>query len=612
MVQLLELADAYLETPSTDYAIMIDGPWGSGKTFFWKNTVVPRIESQKAPGGEPRHRAVYVSLYGITRPEEIAWEVFLALHPLLARKTSKVLTGIARIAMKFVHLDPDILKVDPKDWANLDNVVLCFDDLERCRVSVSDTLGTINQYVEHAGVKTFILCNEKGIGEDDQVEYRQIKEKVVGRTVQFQPDFGAVLDSLIPLFAKQPEYKVFLAAHRKTILELFQRSGSKSLRILKQSLYNLGRVYAAIDAKSEYADSAAIDAMDLVLPLTFDYGRGEATEQQVHEIATEGISLFGSTLLRTGPDEKDYYAAYSQRYFDGDSWGALVSPAGARLITAGVLDHVALSEDLRQAYVKGSPLEVALAALFGNYYNLSDADFRKHWATTLEGINTGVIRSFAVLYRLFSYARYWAQLGIIGFGSEEVSNLFYGVIEKGIATTAFAYADDLPHNLSMVMIEGDEAVRQFRDHLLKLNSGFRRNNDEARGRELLTAIKEQGRDGIRLVVNELYDVPIFEVVKAVDMADAVRSLPNDLKMLFQHALERRYITDPIREITRLEHAGLLRVSDELQKVVDEDSRVPRQLSSVLLSQTIKKIKLAAVRVAPPTPEARGAVAARPA
>jgi predicted AAA+ superfamily ATPase len=29
----------YLSKEDTDYAILINGPWGSGKTYYWKNNL---------------------------------------------------------------------------------------------------------------------------------------------------------------------------------------------------------------------------------------------------------------------------------------------------------------------------------------------------------------------------------------------------------------------------------------------------------------------------------------------------------------------------------------------------------------------------------------------
>lgn len=56
----------YLKNDKSNQAILIDGEWGSGKTFFIKEKIIPEIKE--------KHTDVpvyYVSLYGISSSNEI-------------------------------------------------------------------------------------------------------------------------------------------------------------------------------------------------------------------------------------------------------------------------------------------------------------------------------------------------------------------------------------------------------------------------------------------------------------------------------------------------------------------------------------------------------------
>src|SRR5664279_6493667 len=59
----------YLEAPNTDYALMINGEWGSGKTFFWRTSIEDRLTKQE-------RKVLYVSLYGVTTAADIDWRTF--------------------------------------------------------------------------------------------------------------------------------------------------------------------------------------------------------------------------------------------------------------------------------------------------------------------------------------------------------------------------------------------------------------------------------------------------------------------------------------------------------------------------------------------------------
>ena len=67
----------YLDNTIYSYAYMLDGSWGSGKTFFVKNMLIPAIEKREEEKKTcnpvyKEKKILYVSLYGIKDTEEIS------------------------------------------------------------------------------------------------------------------------------------------------------------------------------------------------------------------------------------------------------------------------------------------------------------------------------------------------------------------------------------------------------------------------------------------------------------------------------------------------------------------------------------------------------------
>ena len=50
MEDLVESILDYVRSDYTDYAIMINGEWGVGKTHFWNNKIKKKIESMQLNG----------------------------------------------------------------------------------------------------------------------------------------------------------------------------------------------------------------------------------------------------------------------------------------------------------------------------------------------------------------------------------------------------------------------------------------------------------------------------------------------------------------------------------------------------------------------------------
>ena len=57
MEDLVESILDYVRADYTDYAIMINGEWGSGKTYFWNHKVKNKISNLVLPSNFRAHTA---------------------------------------------------------------------------------------------------------------------------------------------------------------------------------------------------------------------------------------------------------------------------------------------------------------------------------------------------------------------------------------------------------------------------------------------------------------------------------------------------------------------------------------------------------------------------
>ena len=97
-----------LEHP--DYAVMISGCWGSGKTYFIKRFLFSDSEGKEVESvsvndwltGCKMYSVVYVSLFGAKNREEIDSRVANIFHNVLNSKKLKIIKGITSIGSSIV------------------------------------------------------------------------------------------------------------------------------------------------------------------------------------------------------------------------------------------------------------------------------------------------------------------------------------------------------------------------------------------------------------------------------------------------------------------------------------------------------------------------------
>ncbi len=131
---LVKFLDSYCTSSiAPGYAVMLQGPWGSGKTWFIDNY-------RKELLSRMNKRTLYVSLFGVSKPADIVDQFFTQLHPKLASApvqkgwslAKSLVKGTIKLDLNDDGKDDVSLKIDLPElgkWASTDGVVLIFDDL---------------------------------------------------------------------------------------------------------------------------------------------------------------------------------------------------------------------------------------------------------------------------------------------------------------------------------------------------------------------------------------------------------------------------------------------------------------------------------------------------
>ncbi|MHA3116822.1 hypothetical protein E0H86_13275 [Acinetobacter sp. ANC 4635] len=242
-----EYLDYYFSgSKKLEYAVLLNGEWGSGKTWFVKKY----IEKQKKQG----KKVSYISLNGLSKTADIDDAIFKSIHPVLASKQAKlagqVLKGALKATLK-IDLDEDskddgsvgisVPDIKLPDYLKInDKFILVFDDLERCELKIEETLGYINYFVEQENIKVLIVSNDTEIKESDH--FLRKKEKLIGATFNYTEDQELAIRSILEEISSS-DLKDKLISKILFITEIFNKIAYKNLRAFKQTIFDFERFY---------------------------------------------------------------------------------------------------------------------------------------------------------------------------------------------------------------------------------------------------------------------------------------------------------------------------------------------------------------------------------
>jgi hypothetical protein len=274
------------------YAVMLSGKWGAGKTHQVKkilDELFPKTDiSTKRP-------YVLVSLYGLKTPQEIDDAMVAAIYPWTEHGGVRIASAVGKAFLK--HAKIDLPELKSSDFINrMSADIFVFDDLERCRMPVIDAFGYINQLVERDGCKVIILANEDEI--KDQDKYFNGKEKIIGKTLEVEPDFDAAFDDFLKRIDDNNTNNLFDKLKSK-IQEIYNQSSLKNLRILQQTMWDFERVYKVVDQRHRSNVPAMEHLLRLFFALCFEYKSGALTPDILR--ARTKQSLFDSMSTEKAP-----------------------------------------------------------------------------------------------------------------------------------------------------------------------------------------------------------------------------------------------------------------------------------------------------------------------
>ena len=188
--QIIDEILGYLHDDSYNYAVLIDGEWGSGKTYFVNNTLTKIIEKQESDL-ETSRKVQYISLYGCKAisdvQENIAWSFAEDARKVIQDKNNFGTTGQKvsnNILLSSKKIGNAILKKFlpnmplyeiASDWLNLGSFIFVFDDLERCDCPINEVFGFFNELVEHENTKVILIANEKELSGIAEIQYLELQ-----------------------------------------------------------------------------------------------------------------------------------------------------------------------------------------------------------------------------------------------------------------------------------------------------------------------------------------------------------------------------------------------------------------------------------------------------
>ena len=602
--ELVESILDYVRADYTDYAIMINGEWGSGKTYFWNHKIKDKIESLQLNG--KKYTTIYMSLYGISNLEEISKKIFIETTQLMDKNLKKYMdshhqtnipeyakTGLDMANVFGVSKNGD--KIDYERFFSTDDKVLCFDDLERANVDVVDILGYINNFVEHDHIKTIIICNEKELATkfkssnlemktfiatylldkqgdlnktdkpmvekirekieyvfDKANDYERIKEKLIGETFEYAPKFNYIINGLLMRYENNKDLIRFLRENQNLIIATFNKSGTRNLRILKHALNDFSKVYENVNRLYPNTNLRVLQTMLIfTIAVSFEIKAGKITKDKFVNI--ESNEEYKAILVssRVLMDNRQFYIKeFDNNYYFNFKSDYRFFKFIESYVRTRIFDMKALKKDMEAIIntIDTEKLPGYKRLLTEEYWKISDEQFPGIIEEVLEDVKKGKFKLIEIT-KLFAYYSYFIKRGLVEKDIKEVKQIFMNGMD--IAYKTSIYCDNVEEELSRIGIDNtsSQEMEEILNYFTVLNSKLEEKMYKEKADDIFKCIPIKMELFYDRFDNECMEFPIFKYYDAYRMFQRITCASNeDIVRIKEILIDRaKKNTDKLKE-----------------------------------------------------------------
>lgn len=574
--QLISVFEDYISDKLDSQAILINSGWGTGKTFFWNNTLCDIVKKyHKYP--------VRISLNGVSSishvEKKLTKEMIVSYSdakvPLLKKPLSKIIPGAASIlkecANNKIGIDISSLLTEyAGEFCDLSKFVICFDDLERCLLPPKEILGFIGDWIESRKSKVIIIANEdqinKGISDNGLAGYLEIKEKVVSYSFSFKQDITTIFTNLISSFEKDSD----VLQERDYLIHLCTIHSILNIRTLLTFL-NYAQIVTKLVHKEYKSQIRKI--LTFLLLLLHEYKQGflsSENEKEAFELTNIGeIELLNALYSQkdSTPESKQSYGLQFYNKFLSDySCSFHFYPSLLKFILTGYLDKKLFVQELETLYREESyPPYKSLNHLTRKHFTeFSDQEFSTLTKEVLDYAKEGCY-SIYDYYRIGSYFFAYIDHGVISLSKKTIM----AKCRKGI-NEAKKHSIFLEGKLRELRLLGSKRTTQEHEDLYNLVSladkDLQKKSLIKVRNNFLSKIQNSSTRELGGYLNDVLHVDFLTSINHTKLINIIRNIPNRKIRLIYCFFDERYEIPQNLQNVKQELVWIQRFIELLKKI----------------------------------------------
>jgi hypothetical protein len=383
--EVTQVIERYYNKPDVDYALLLNGRWGCGKTYYVEHDLKKCIE---ANGG----MFLYASVHGVRDYEEIETHLMFARIANAAKVdvrdvkdaylASKILNGVKKsgsVVGNIIHqilLHFQLKSIKNTNALDKSKVFIVIDDLER---SISpeilkNVIGSIYEEYIHNGFHVLFVCDESRIHGD--AGFRECKEKYIRQTI----DITRHQEGLCISYAKSKFSRIpwLFESVKEYLSKFILVKHVVNLRVVSMICDGIIDVCAGLDI--DFAKKYASFMFSSLTPLLHAVSEGIITTKNIDDYA--GLNdLLTVRMFYSSKDKRENISDTEQiactffdEYCSEHDYNYVFVKSLFDFAVSGKLRHDLIERDIRKIFERASTPEGLAFDRLRDFWNVEEGD----------------------------------------------------------------------------------------------------------------------------------------------------------------------------------------------------------------------------------------------
>lgn len=589
MKEIEQVVSRYLKEKDTDYAIMITGEWGCGKTFYVHHELRMCIEKEKClvDSKEECFKLLYVSLNGISDASDIYLKILENVLPVFKHKASLILRQGISALLVLKGID----KKTQKEFSNFTGVrknnVLVFDDLERIideKIELKEVLGVINQFVEQDHLKVIVICNDKKVKES----FSDFKEKTIRYSLQFQRPLSDSFDAIVAEKGHD-DYIVYLKEQKELVLHIFQSAKCNNLRTLKFVIETFRFIFDRVKEK-KYKSEILRDILISISVYAIEYKNGVKLDdlKKLSNLTSYFISHLGKEKEVDNIDYTDeLWEKYGELQYEYHYYPVLNNYVTNGYLDDKLFDSFVISMNEKYKKLEDTPEGLLLKKL-SDWKLIRDDEFNEVVSDAISFVENNKYNTTEII-SIYSFLLAFEEYGIEGFiVSEEITQKFEKAIETAIDKEG--YVNYIEERLMLNNLRSANCTvkrRKLIEHLKEENDKKKEKEEGEEINSFLNKIKNGDSEAFYQDMKRDIHHELFVKLDANKVAEILIDSPIEVFEHFRVGLYSMYPDHYSFELQEKEKDFLILLKNNINNYIDAQQH--RKMSSVWYQLLVNKL-----------------------